>query len=203
MIKARHNRLYIWFFRNFFGLVHRFCFRKVTVIFEVSIPEDQSVLMFQNHISWWDGYWSYLLCWKTLRRKFHVMMLEDELLKRLFLNRCGVFSIRRNSRDFLNSLWYSSELLHDPKNLVTVYPTGALLSQHQQAIHFLKGIDRIVRDETGRFVIVLAVSLVDYFSAVRPEVRFYLKVYSGERTVEAIESAYCSFYQDCVSKQTE
>lgn len=203
MIKAQHNRLYIWFFRFFFGFLHHVYFRKLTVFSDISVPEHQAVLLFQNHFSWWDGYWSDLLSKNIFKRKFHVMMLEDQLRKRLFLIRCGVFSIRKNNRDFLNSLQYSSEILSNPKNLVTIYPTGVMLTQHLQMLRFQKGIDRIVQGGTKHFEIVLAVFLVDYFGFVRPEVRIYLENYSGERTVEALEKAYHLLYQRCVSKQTE
>jgi hypothetical protein len=131
------------------------------------------------------------------------MMLEDQLRKRMFLNHCGVFSIQRNNRDFLNSLNYASVILKDQKNLVTIYPTGVMLTQHQQIVEFQKGINHIVEGKTDHFAIVLAVILVDYFGFVRPEIRVYLKNYSGERTVGALEKAYHSFYQLCITKQTE
>lgn len=203
MIKAKHNPLYIWFFRNFFRMLERFFFRKMTVISDFELSKDQSVLLLQNHFSWWDGYWSYRLSREVFNRKFHVMMLEEQLRKRLFLNSCGVFSIRKNTRDFLESLDYASELLKDPKNLVTVYPTGVMLTQHQQNLKFQKGINRIIEGKTDHFVVVLAVFLVDYFGFSKPEVRVYLQDYSGEKTIEAIENAYHLFYQTCVAKQTE
>jgi hypothetical protein len=131
------------------------------------------------------------------------MMLEEQLQKRLFLNQCGVFSVRKNNRDFLDSLDYASELLKDPKNLVTIYPIGVMLTQHQQNLKFQKGIERIIGRETGHFAIVLAVFLVDYFGFAKPELRVYLREYSGERTIEAIEKEYQLFYQTCVDKQAE
>lgn len=203
MIKAKHNNFYIWFFRKFFGTLRAIHFRKLTIISDVQIPENQAVLLFQNHFSWWDGYWSDLLSKEVFRRKFHVMMLEDQLRKRMFLNRCGVFSIQKNNRDFLNSLNYASEILKDPKNLVTIYPNGVMLSQHQQVIEFQQGINRIVQGPTDHFAIVMAVFLVDYFGFARPEIRIYLENYSGDRTVESLEKAYATFYQSCIIKQTE
>lgn len=203
MIKAKHNPLSIWFFRNFFRMLEWFYFRKMTVFSDVKLSENQSVLLLQNHFSWWDGYWSYRLSREVFRRKFHVMMLEEQLQKRLFLNHCGVFSIQKNNRDFLESLNYASGLLRDPKNLVTIYPTGVMLTQHQQNLKFQKGINHIIEGKTDHFVIVLAVFLVDYFGFAKPEVRVYLQKYTGERTTEAIEKAYHLFYQTCVEKQTE
>ena len=203
MIKARHNKLYTWFFWSYFNWMRRLHFRKMTVMSEVNIPDHQSILLFQNHFSWWDGYWSYALCRNVFKRKFHVMMLEEQLRKRMFLNRCGIYSIRKNNRDFLDSLTYTTELLDHPKNLVTIYPSGSLLTQHQQNVPFQRGIDLILKGVSSPFAIVLAVVLIDYFSSARPEIRIYLQNYSGEKTAKAIENAYHVFYQSCISKQTE
>ena len=203
MIKAKHHKLAIWFFRKFFTTLRLIHFRKLTIVSEIIIPKNQSVLLFQNHFSWWDGYWSDLLSKRIFKRKFHVMMLEDQLRQRMFLVQCGVFSIQKNNRDFLNSLNYTSDILNDPRNLVTIYPAGIMVTQHQQIVEFQKGINRIVEGQTEHFAIVLAVFLVDYFGFVRPEIRVYLKNYTGERTVAALEKAYHSFYQLCITKQTE
>lgn len=203
MIKSRHNKLYTWFFWTYFRLLQRIYFRKMSIISEVVIPENQSVLLFQNHFSWWDGYWSYRLSRQVFKRKFYVMMDEDNLRKRMFLNHVGVFSVQKNSRDLFNSLVYTSEILKDPKNLVTIYPTGAMLTQHQQTSPFLAGVERIVKGKTNHFAIVMAVFLIDYFGFARPEIRIYLENYSGERTVDAIEKAYHSFYHSCILKQNE
>lgn len=203
MIEARHNPLSFWFFRNFFALRGKLHFRKMTVVSKVIIPDNQSVLLLQNHFSWWDGYWSYWLSRTIFHRKFHVMMDEENLKQRMFLNRIGVFSVQKNSRYLLNSLHYSAEILKDPTNLLTIYPTGVMLTQHQQNPMFQKGIRRIVSGDSGHLSIVFAVFLTDYFGFARPEVRIYLENYPGERTTEALQLAYSGFYQRCIEKQTE
>jgi len=203
MIKAKHNPFYIWFFHRFFQFKESLNFRKTTFFRDFDIPEDQSVLLLQNHFSWWDGFWSYRVSSEIFRRKFHVMMLEDQLKKRLFLSKCGVFSIQKNNRDFLNSLAYTAELLRNPDNLVTIYPTGVMQTQHQQTHHFLQGISRLIKDSSSQFSIVMAVILVDYFGFAKPEIRIYLGKYQGERNPESIENAYHLFYQSCIDRQTE
>ena len=203
MIKAKHNSLYFWFFWSFYELMRKIHFRKMTIIAEPIFPENHSVLLFQNHFSWWDGYWSYLLSRKVFKRKFHVMMDEDNLRKHLFLNRVGVFSIQKNNRDFLESLQYSSGILSDPNNLLTIYPSGVMFTQHLQTIHFQGGIGRILKKEKKNISIVFAVFLVDYFGFSRPEIRIYLENYSGEHTTKSLTKAYNLFYLNCVEKQTE
>ena len=120
----------------------------------------------------------------------------------MFFNRCGAFSVKRNSREVIDSLRYTSSVLDNPQNLVTIYPSGDIFSQHKQIIKFKKGIDRIL-SQSKMVSIVLAVVLIDYFSMARPKINIYLKNYSGEQTAKAIENVYNSFYQSCILKQTK
>jgi len=203
MIKAKHNPFYIWFFWRYFHWKESLNFRKTTIFRDFDIPENQSVLLLQNHFSWWDGSWSYRISTEIFKRKFHVMMLENQLKKRMFLSKCGVFSITKNNRDFLNSLNYTAELLQNPNNLVTIYPTGIMQTQHQQNHPFQQGISRLTEGSANHFSIVLAVILVDYFGFAKPEIRIYLEEYQGERNLESIEQAYHSFYKSCIDRQTE
>ena len=202
MIKAKHNILYIWFFRNYFRLLSFLNFRKFTIINPVMLSANQSVLLLQNHFSWWDGYWSYQLSRTIFKRKFHVMMLEEQLRKHLFLNRCGVFSIKKNHRDTLESLNYASEILQNPDNLLTIYPSGKMYSQHVQSINFQQGIERLAIAE-NQPQIIFAVFLIDYFGFARPEIRCYLKNYNGNRILSDMESSFHQFYQSCIDQQTE
>lgn len=203
MIKDRYHPLWLWFYSSYFRVLQKIHFRKISVITDDIFHEEQSVLLLQNHFSLYDGYWSMYLCNKVFRRRFHVMMLEEELAKRMFLTRCGVFSVRKNSRDLLESLNYASELLQDPLNVVTIYPSGEIISHHQQNFPFQQGFARIACRRDNHSHIAFAVVLVDHFSLARPEIRIYLKKYDGERTAQGIEQAYHLFYQSCVTNQTE
>lgn len=203
MIEAKHHPLSIWFFRIFFRWKEVLNFRKTTFFKDFDLPETQSVLLLQNHFSWWDGYWSYRISREVFRRKFHVMMLEEQLGQRMFLNRCGVFSVKKNSRDLLQSLRYAASLLRNPENLVTIYPTGVMQTQHRQIHPFQQGIARLTEDSQTNFAIVLAVILVDYFGFAKPEIRIYLKNHTGDRDLASLEKAYQSFYQSCIDQQTE
>lgn len=201
MIKANYNPLSLWFFSSYFRVLQKIFFRNIRVICEDVFPEGHSVLLLQNHFSLYDGYWSMYLCHKVFKRRFHVMMLEEQMAKRMFLTRCGVFSVRKNSRDLLESLNYAAQLLQDPHNVVTIYPSGEIISHHLQHFTFQKGFARLTNDKSN-CSLALAVVLVDYFSLARPQISIYLQHYSGEKTAIAIENAYHQFYQSCISKQT-
>lgn len=201
MIKARPNSYSLWFYSSWFRVLQKLFFRNIQVITDDAFPEGNSVLLLQNHFSYYDGYWSMILCQKVFHRQFHVMMLEEELKKRMFLTRCGVFSVRRNSRDLIESLHYARELLQNPENVVTIYPSGEIISQHRQQFSFQHGFARLA--ENDNIHIAFAVVLTDYFSKARPEIRIYVENFRGEKTAKAIENAYHTFYQSCILKQNE
>jgi 1-acyl-sn-glycerol-3-phosphate acyltransferase len=203
MIKSNYNKYWLWFYSSYFRVLQKIYFRKISVITDDLFPAGQSVLLLQNHFSYYDGYWSMYLCKKVFGRRFHVMMLEEELRKRMFLTRCGVFSVNKKSRELLESINYAISLLNDALNVVTIYPSGEIISHHQQNFSFQQGFSRLATNQLNQPLIALAVVLVDHFSHTRPEIRIYLKNYSGERTAESIESAYHSFYQLCIAKQVE
>ncbi|HET6557721.1 MAG TPA: lysophospholipid acyltransferase family protein [Prolixibacteraceae bacterium] len=202
MIKARPNPVSLWFYSSYFRVLQHIFFRKISIHSESEFPEGRPVLLLQNHFTYYDGYWSLMLSRKLFRRKFYVMMLEEQLVKRMFLTRCGVFSVRKNSRDLYESLLYAAGLLKDPGNMVVIYPSGEIISHHRQNFRFQRGFAKLIGGESNCLV-AMAVVLVDHFSSARPEVRIYLENYVGEKTATAIEIAYHSFYQSCILKQTE
>lgn len=201
MIKAHPNRYSLWFYSSWFRVLQKLFFRKIRIISKDVFAESKSVLLLQNHFSYYDGYWSMLLCQKVFHRQFHVMMLEEQLKKRMFLTRCGAFSVRKNSRDLLDSIQYAKALLQSPRNVVTVYPSGEIISQHQQHFSFEQGFARLAVYDNVQ--IAFAVVLTDYFSAARPEIRIYVENFRGEISAKAIENAYHTFYQSCILKQLE
>lgn len=201
MIKARPNPYSLWFYSSWFRVLQKLFFRNIQVITDAEFPKGRSVLLLQNHFSYYDGYWSMFLCQKVFHRQFHVMMLEEELKKRMFLTRCGAFSVHKNSRELIESIQYAKALLQNPENVVTIYPSGEIISQHQQGFSFQQGFARLIGNENIH--IAFAVVLTDYFSEVRPEIHIYVENFRGEKTAKAIENAYHSFYQSCILKQNE
>ena len=194
MIKANYNPVSLWFYSSYFRVLQKIFFNKISVITQDDFPEGQSVLLLQNHFSVYDGYWSMYLCHKIFRRRFHVMMLEEQMAKRMFLTRCGVFSVRKNSRDLIESLHYAGELLQNARNVVTIYPSGEIISHHLQNFTFQRGFARLA-NEKNNCSIALAVVLIDFFSVARPQISIYLQNYSGERTamIRIFNGFGCSF----------
>lgn len=202
MIPARHHPLAIWFFDLYFRLKMKMHFRGISI--EGDEPEPgKPVLLLQNHFSWWDGYWSFYLSRRFFQKKFHVMMLEKQLRKRMFINRCGAFSVQPESRDLVQSVTYAARLLNNPQNLVCLYPQGEIQSQHVHPVRFKKGASRIIQQAKIAVQVYFCVVLVDYFSRPKPIVRFYLQHYEGETSATDMETAYRIFQEQCINKQHE
>jgi 1-acyl-sn-glycerol-3-phosphate acyltransferase len=183
-------------------MVHRH-FSSVQIIGNIK-DEGKAVLMIGNHFSWWDGFFAHYINKKLFDRRFNVMMLEEELKRRMFLNKIGAFSIDKNSRSALESIRFIGELLKDSKNLVVYYPQGEFQSIYDQSIKFEKGIGKVIkRAEPGSFQMIFYAAMIDYGSAKKPKLNFYLSEFKPrkEHGPDEIEKAYIKLYQEAIATQ--
>lgn len=201
MITARHIPFFVRFFsfysRN--GLNRQFH----NVEFDCSInTAGRPVLLIGNHFSWWDGFIAYRLNDMCLHKKFHIMMLEEQLEGRMFLNKAGAFSIKRGSRSVMESLHYASGLLHDSENLVAVYPQGLIASIHRRPVKFEKGIERIITGASDKLMILFYVALPDWYSGKKPGLTVRVIEYGvSERSATDLEETYNMFLDECITRQ--
>ena len=202
MIKSRHYPLAIWFFDGFFRLRMKLAFTRL-IIHGKFHDAGKPVLLLQNHFSWWDGYWSYFLSKTFFNRKFHVMMLEEQLAKRIFINWCGAFSVRRKSRSAIESLNYAADLLDQPGNLVCLYPQGEIQSQHVKPIRFERGAAWLLKNKNCPIDIYFCCCLLDYKNKPKPVVNMYLKNYAGSSETADLELAYNTFHAECIKRQDD
>ncbi len=203
MIKAKHH----WFIYPFFIF---YSFWKIKRHFKdvhinTLLPTDtidKPILLIGNHISWWDGFIVQYINQKLWKKKFHFMMLEEQLVKHRFLNLTGGFSIAKKSKEIIASLRYANELLQDKTNLVLMFPQGKITSMHQQTMVFEKGIERILQHTSETIELVFMVNLIDYFSHATPSLSIYITNYQGDKSNHKdIEKAFQDFYTSCVDKQ--
>lgn len=203
MITAKHNPFINHFFKQYISYILKRNFHSIDIFGD--IPDgDSSVLMIGNHFSWWDGFFAFYINNKMLKKKFHVMMLEEQLKKRKYFRGIGAFSIRQSSRTLLTSLNYASGLLTDPDNMLVVYPQGKIESSYIDNISFGKGVMKIWDNiPFEKPAILLYVALVDYFSYKRPSVNIYIKPLSiaYNFTLSNLESSYNDFYRACKTLQ--
>lgn len=199
IIKANHNFLVFLFFRFY----SRWIIRKHFGVIEVESKFREGnlpVLLIANHFSWWDGFIPFYWNNYYLKRKFHFMMLEEQLKKFAFFKRLGGFSVRKNNRSILESVEYAAQLLRDKRNAVLVFPQGRIETSYKTAFNFESGIAKIIRKATLPIQILFMANLVDYFSERKPGLFIYIREYSGEKfDIESIQEAYNLFFSQCIS----
>ena len=201
MLKAKHNIFIYAFFRRYAVWKINRHFHSIKIIGEIG-EKNLPVLVLSNHISWWDGFWGMYLNVKILHRRFHFMMLEEQLRKYWFFNYTGGFSINKKSKSILESLNYTSELLLNNKNMVLMYPQGEIQSMHNRNFVFGKGLERILKDRKQKIQIIFMAGIIDYFSHPKPSVYLYFSEYKNSGyQLEHIQTAYNAFYKQCIEKQ--
>ncbi len=200
MLKSRHHFIVYPFFQFYTRFLLKTRFH--TVETENHFTDNgQSVLLIGNHTGWWDGFWGMYLNLTVLKRKFHFMMLEDQLLKYRFFNYTGAFSVSKGSKSVVESIRYASSLLDEAGNMLLMYPQGRLHSVHEHHFNFERGIEIILREREGKVQVVFSANLVDCFTESKPTLSVYAENYSGAYNLEEMEQAYNLFYAECLKKQ--
>ena len=202
ILKARHHFFFYPFFRFYAGwIIHRH-FGRVELSGEFR-DRKLPILLLANHFSWWDGFFAMYLNVNVIKRKFHFMMLEEQLKKYFFFNKTGGFSIRKNSRNIVESMNYTSELLHDQRNMVLLFPQGRIESVYKDPIRFESGIGHITGKAGDSVQILFMVNLIDYFSSSKPGLYMYMSEYEGSKyDRDSIQEAYNHFFRECITANT-
>ncbi len=201
IIKSKHN----YFIYNFIKLYTRYKISRNfhnVYIYGNYCDKKMPVILLSNHVSWWDGFWAMYLNIKLFRRKFHFMMLEDQLRKYSFFKFCGGYSVKKNSRSIIESLDHSIDILSEQNNLLLLFPQGQINSLYKSYFKFERGIEKILTAVREEVQVIFVVNMVDYFSASRPALYMYFKEYEDSFTETGkIEQAYNVFYTGCVAEQ--
>lgn len=201
ILKAKHHPVIYPFFKFFTALRIKTTFNAVHIIGSFK-DSNLPILLISNHVSWWDGFWAEFLNQKLFKRKFHFMMLEEQLRKYWFFNYTGGYSVKKNSRSILESIEYSSDILSKKENVLLIFPQGEIQSMHCQSFIFEKGLERIFSLIKNPVQILFLANLVDYFSGSKPTLYSYLMEYTEKKyNIISIQNVYNKFYKECIIKQ--
>ncbi|MGF1586598.1 MAG: lysophospholipid acyltransferase family protein [Bacteroidales bacterium] len=202
MIRAKHTWLHRLFFRNYFRYILRKDFREI-ILKGTFDDKGWPILLICNHISWWDGFFPYEINLRCFKRRFHIMMLEDQLRRIIFFRRLGAFSINPGKRSAPESLNYAKEILTDSRNMLVLFPQGRIHSQYTTDIKFRKGWFRIVKNSSRPVQIIFMASLTDYFSYRKPSLYVYIENYHKSEDLDFydVEKSYNNFYLRSLEKQ--
>jgi hypothetical protein len=199
MIKPNHSSFHSWLLDLYIGFILKSDFRKVLITGDIE-PDDRSILLIPNHFSWWDGFFAWHLNQILFKKRFHVMMLEHELAKRMFFTRVGAFSVSLNSKGVVESLNYCSQILNNPDNMLLMFPQGKLSSQHSWDLKFRKGVERILNQSPNTRVI-FAACLTDYYRYRRPSLTISLKEYVGSPNLSDLQQDFNEHLKQSIVNQ--
>ncbi|MXV51852.1 glycerol acyltransferase [Pedobacter sp. HMF7647] len=202
MNTPKTSKLLYIFFSWFIGRIMRSDFDRVIykgTEEEAGLP----ILLLANHFSWWDGFILFILNKRYLKKRFYVLVTEENYHKVWFLKYLGAFSVKRKSKSVIETLHYAGQLLNNPDNLVLYFPQGKLYSNHLDKISFEKGILRIINACETQFQYVFAASFVDYFDKRKPTLTCYLKRWTPAEPLDltAIADAYNDHYETSRQQQ--
>ena len=201
MIKAKHHIVIYPIFKWLTGFLLKRNFNSITIDGEF-IDKGKPILIIANHISWWDGFWMMYLNLKILHRKFHFMMLEQQLKKHWYFQYSGAYSVNKKSRSIIESLNYTEKLLQDSRNMVFMFPQGKINSLYNNPIQFESGVQRIIDHATDALQVIFVANLLDYFSDSKLNLCMYIKVFlAKDLKGNIVKAEYNRFYNQVLSQQ--
>ncbi len=205
IIKAKHHFVIHPIFKLFSRVIINSHFSRVKIMSDVDVSSNRSILLISNHSSWWDGFWQLYLNMKVFKKKFHFMMLEEQLREHWYFNYTGGFSVKKSTRSIVETIQYSAELLAQPNNLVLMFPQGKVESIHKHTFTFEKGVEKILgRTNREDVQIVFLVNSIDDFINRKPVLHHYIMEYKGECIdYSKLEKSYNAFFAKCIKQQIE
>jgi 1-acyl-sn-glycerol-3-phosphate acyltransferase len=178
MITARHSAWAEAVFTAYLRRLFRRHFHALRLLGEPpSPPTNLSLVLVPNHGTWWDGFFLHFLNRMLLKRRLHLMMLEEQLHRFQFFRLVGAFGIRPGSLSAVSAaLGYSASVLADPANALCVFPQGRMRHPGLRPLDFRRGLERILHEHGGPVAILPLAIRCDFGIDQRPEAYFRFDV---------------------------
>lgn len=199
MIEARHDKHVISVFNWYIHRIINKHFHTVKYIDCGYKKPEHAILAIGNHMSWWDGFWLYEMNRIKINKRFHIIMLFDQLKNHMYFNKIGAAGLKKNSRNIVTMLKYCSGLMQQADNILFYFPEGEIRPQNQTHVAFEKGVMRIINDSPGNLQLLFVVNLTEYFSNKKPSLFTFYKSYEPPEfeSLIALQNAYNQFMQEC------
>jgi hypothetical protein len=201
MLEPRQNWIVFKFFSWYIKRTIKSDFKDL-LFNKIDLDPKKSILLLANHFSWWDGFVLFQINSLYFKKKFHVMISEENYQNVWFLKYLGSFSVKKKSRSIIETLQYAGKLLDDSNNLVLIFPQGKLHSGHVDAINFEKGLMYLINSSSKKFQYIFAASFTDYFESRKPSIHCYLQIWEGAEftSLQLIKSAFNKHYENARQK---
>lgn len=172
MIKAEHK----WWARLIFNpFTDRLLRKNFGNFYLVNDPPDADnsagLIITPNHFSWWDGFIADFISRKLIKRKIHVMMLEEQLHRYWFFKKVGAYSINTaNPVSMVKTLRYTADIAGSPENTVVLFPQGKIQPLNEKSVSIKEGL-KILLDKVDFELYVLPVAVkIEYGNKKNPDI---------------------------------
>jgi 1-acyl-sn-glycerol-3-phosphate acyltransferase len=200
MISTRHHWFIYPFFEWYVWIRMKMHFKAIHITGELKNPH-QPLLVIANHFSWWDGFFISSLNRQKWQKKYHVMMLEEQLGKNWFFRYTGAFPVKKNAKSMIESLNFAVNLLQDPENLLTYFPQGKFESMYQHPVHFERGLEWILKNLKNEVQLVFVANQTEYFESPGPHLFIHFSGYNYKgKSAREIANDYSTFFADSSRK---
>jgi 1-acyl-sn-glycerol-3-phosphate acyltransferase len=172
LIKAKHN----WFARTLFtGYIDRLLKKHFSNFYLVNeVPNDiadHTVVVTPNHISWWDGFFIDKVNRHCINKKFHIMMLQEQLERFWFFKYLGAYSIiPENSKSVIETAGYTREILKSFNNTVTIYPQGKIEPFDLDEVTLKEGLKIFIGKENNNVKVLPIGFKIQYYEEKLPSI---------------------------------
>ncbi len=174
MITARHNKAAQTLFHLYIMPAMKRQFHAVHLLGdEPGWPDHTPLIVLPNHCSWWDGFFIHLLNVRLWHRQPYVMMLEEQLRKRPFFRRLGVFSIDPSTPGGVRrSLRYTREILSGEeaaRRMLCLFPQGELLPWDTRPLGYKPGVIWLLQRLERPVCLVQLAIRIEFLQQQRPQ----------------------------------
>lgn len=202
MIEAKHNNLARFIFNAYeYKLLKKSFNRFILLNDELQISDNKSVIFLPNHFSWWDGFFiDFLVRNAEVNKKFHIIMLEEQLKKYWFFRFLGATGFNpSNPKSIVKLSNYLSKLLNSPNNSVVFYPQGEI-QYYDQDLRVKDGLAYLLKHVNSQVDVFYPFFKILYFDQKLPDL--FCKVYYGLQ-IETINNNYQLFIEDFKKKYND
>lgn len=135
------------------------------------IPDNAGLIITPNHISWWDGFFIDYICRKSSNRKFHIMMLEEQLRKYSFFKKLGAYSIKpESSVSIKETAKYTRRIIEDASNLAVIYPQGEIEPYEKRPLTIKEGLKLFANNSSIELFIMPVGFKIQYYNEKLPAI---------------------------------
>jgi 1-acyl-sn-glycerol-3-phosphate acyltransferase len=171
MIKADHKYWARALFNSYIKRLLKKHFNSFLLTNNLPDINNHKLIITPNHFSWWDGFFIDFVNEKLIKRKLHILMLEDQLKRYWFFRKLGAYGFNpSNPKSIIEAVNYTKDVLNDKKNFSIIYPQGEIFPYDQNPISLKDGLKYFIKNSSTDLVVLPIAFKIQYEEEKLPNV---------------------------------